>query len=121
MIGKIVPFPIAKESPAEELDTYIRAYLNEMIADKDFINVVANRMKNFIEKYATSSFEPTFTLVVPPNLSREQADVLLASIDEGIQATAKEVQEMMRKIIFERLELEIQLYNSKKNIQYHLC
>jgi hypothetical protein len=120
LAAKIVPFPTQTENPWEEVNEYIRAYLAEILADKAFINHVGNRMKDFIEQYASKSFEPTFNLIVPPNLSQEHADALLFSIDQGVQATAEEVQDMIRKIIIERLHLEIELYTSKKNIKYHL-
>jgi len=118
---KIVPFPTKNENPWEEVDRLIRAYLAEISADSYFINYVGNRMKDFIETYASKSFEPTFNLVVPPNLSQEQANALLLSIDKGVQDTAEEVQDMMRKIIIERLHLEIEIYASQKNIKYRLC
>lgn len=121
MATKIIPFPTRTESPWDELDRYIRIYLAEIIADNDFINYVGNRMRDFIEQYASKSFEPTFNLIVPPNLSHEQADALLSSIDKGVQDTAEEVQDMIKKIIIERLHLEIELYTSKKNIKHHLC
>lgn len=121
MSAKIVPFPTQTENVLEEINSYIRAYLTEVTADRDFINDVSNRMEIFIEKYANKLFEPTLNLVVPPNLSREQADALLLSIDKGIANTAKEVQDMVSNIIFERLHLEIQIYASQKNIKHRLC
>jgi len=123
LTAKIIPFPtpIQTESPWEELDRYIREYLGEIAVDNDFINNVGKRMRIFIEKYASKSFEPTFNLVVPPNLSLEQADALLLSIDKGVQDTAEEMQDMVRNIIIERLHLEIEIYTSQKNIKYRLC
>ena len=121
MTAKIVPFPLQTENPWEEIDRYIRAYLAEITTDRDFINDVGNRMSHFIENYASKSFEPTFNLIVPPNLSREQADALLMSLEKGVQATAAEVQDMVRNIIIERLHLEIEIYTSQKNIKYRLC
>lgn len=120
MTAKIILFPTQTESLLEEINRYIRAYLAEVRADNDFINYVSHRMKIFIEKYASKSFEPTLNLVVPPNLSQEQADALLLSIDKGISDTAKEVQDMVSSIILERLQLEIQIYESQKNVKYQL-
>ncbi len=121
MSTKIIPFPTQVESPLEELDRHIRTYLAEITVDRDFINCIANRMRFFIENYATKSFQGNFNLIVPPNLSREQADALVLSIEEGVQKNAKEVQEMVRKIIMERLHLEIEIYISQKDIKYRLC
>ena len=121
MTAKIIPFPAQVENPWEEVDKHIRAYLAEITADKVFIDYVGNRMSYFIDKYASKSFEPTFNLVVPPNLSREQSDALLLSIDKGVQDTAEQVLDMVRKIIIERLHLEIELYISQKDIKYRLC
>lgn len=121
MITKIIPFPSPKENPGEKIDEYIRLYLAETFPDKDFINYVGNRMKDFVEQYASHSFEPTFELIVPLNLSLQEADALLSSIDKGVQSTAEEVQGMITKIILERLHLEIELYTIKKNIKYRLC
>jgi len=123
LTAKIVFFPAPKqiENSWEEVNTHIRAYLMEIEANQDFINFVGNRMKDFVEKYASKSFEPHFNLTVPPNLSQEQADALLISIDKGIQDTAEEVQDMISKIIIERLQLEIEIYQSQKSIHYRLC
>lgn len=121
MPSKIIPFPTQVENPCEEIERHIRMYLAEITADNDFINYVSNRMRYYIENYACKSFEPTFNLVVPPNLSQEQADALLFSIDKSITKTAEEVQDMVRKIIMERLHLEIEIYVSQKNIKLRLC
>lgn len=121
MTAKIVPFPVYTEKPWEEVDRHIRAYLAELSADKEFINYVGNRMNNYIKNYASKSFAPTFNLIVPPNLSADQADALLSSLDKGVQDTAEEVQDMIRKIIIERLNLEIKLYTYRKDAKYHLC
>lgn len=121
MTAKIIPFPTKPQTPWEEVDIHIRAYLAEITSDKDFINDIANRMKHFIEKYASKSFDPTFNLIVPPNMSSEQAEALLVSIDKGVQETAEDVQDMVRKIIVERLHREIEIYISQKKIIYRLC
>ncbi|GMB01220.1 hypothetical protein [Pelosinus sp. IPA-1] len=121
MQSKIIPFPTQVENPCEEIERHIRMYLAEITADKDFINYVSNRMRDYIENYACKSFEPTFNLVVPPNLSREQADALLLSLDKGVKETAEEVQDMVGKIIMERLQLEIEIYASQQDIKYRLC
>ena len=121
MAAKVIPFPKQIESPGEELDRHIRAYLAEMDTDKEFINHVSQRMKSFIEQYASKSFEPTLNLVVPPNLSREQADALVVSIDTGIQNTIEDIQDMMRKIVLERLHLEIEIYSNLRKLTYGRC
>lgn len=121
MPSKIIPFPTQVENPCEEIEKHMRMYLAEITADKDFINYVSGRMRYYIENYACKSFEPTFNLVVPPNLSREQADALLFSIDKGVKETAEEVQDMVGKIIMERLHLEIDLYKNQKDIKFRLC
>jgi len=123
LTAKLVFFstPIQTERPWEEVDRHIRAYLTELAADRDFTDYVGNRMKIFVEKYASKSFEPAFNLIVPPNLSREQADALLVSIDKGVQGTAEEVQDMISKIIIERLQLEIEIYKSQNGVKYRLC
>ena len=123
MTAQLVPFPtqIQTQCPWEEVDKHIRAYLTEIEANQHFINYVGDRMKNFVEKYASKNFEPTFNLIVPPDLSQEQADALLLSIDKGIQNTAEEVQDMISKIIIERLQLEIEIYQNQNSVKYRLC
>lgn len=120
MAAKIILFPVQTKKPWEEVDQHIRAYLSEITSDIDFITDIGDRMRYFIEKYASKAFEPSFNLIVPPNLSQEQADALLLSIDQGVQETAEEVQDMVRKIIIERLHLEIEIYASQKSKKYHL-
>lgn len=119
-MASIIPFPKQTESPDEEINRHIQDYLAEITPDKDFINYISHRMKNFIEKYTCKTFEPTLNLVVPANLSRVEADALVRSIDKGVQDTVEEMQAMVRQIIIERLHLEIEVYVSRKNIKYHL-
>ncbi|AIF53438.1 hypothetical protein [Pelosinus sp. UFO1] len=121
MNAKIIPFPEQVETPLEEIDRQIRTCLAEIKADRDFIDYVATRMKYFIENYASTYFQMNFNLIVPPNLSPEQAEALVFSIEKGVQDNAKELQDMIRKIIMERLHLEIELYMNQKDIKYRLC
>ncbi|CUH97365.1 hypothetical protein P22_3493 [Propionispora sp. 2/2-37] len=114
MTAKVVTFPTQTEQLAEEMDRMIRIYLFELTGNKDLVRHVGDRMKDFISKYATKTFEPCFHLAVPAGMPQQQIDRLLASVDEGFQKNALEVQEMINKIIFERLYLEIELYDNMR-------
>ena len=67
----------------------------------------------FIDKYVSKTFEPIIDLPAPKNLSREEAEAILSSIEKGIDHTAQEVQDMINRIIIERLYLELEIYESK--------
>lgn len=110
MSAAIVPFPSRDVQSLEEIDKLIRTYLAEITSDGNLIDHVGDRMKNFIENYAYKSFVPNFNLAVPPNMSQKQVDALLFSIEEGLQNNANQVQEMINKIIFERLYREVEIY-----------
>jgi len=112
MTAKIIAFSKEREQIPEKFDRLLRVYLTEMTTDSILVDYVGNRMKTFVEKYANIWFEPTLNLDVPPNMSQEQIDALLSSIEVGIQKHAIQVQEMVSNIIFERLYLEIEIYKT---------
>ena len=114
MAASIIPFPKNHDQNLPEVEQLIRQWLTEMAASSDAVENIAERMMVFINKYATKEFEPTFDLPVPPNVSAEQAQALLASIEKGIDTTAQEVQEMINRIIIERLFLELEIYENRK-------
>ena len=121
MDTKVILFPLREKAPWDTADEYIRNYLSKITTDKTFINHISQRMRHYIEKYAHKSFEPTFDFVVPPDFSQEYADAMVAALDAGIQAVALEVQDMMRKIIIERLFFEIEIYENYKHVNYPGC
>jgi len=114
LTAKVIPFPKKPEQNLTETERLIRKWLVEMSTDNDLIEYVVDRMIMFIDKYANKSFEPTFNLSVPPNLSKEEAEALLLSIEKGVDNTAEQVCEMVNKIIVERFFLEIELYQMRK-------
>lgn len=115
MTAKVVPFPRKSKQNLTDMERLIRKWLLRMSADNDLIECVADRMMAFIDKYASKSFEPTFNLLVPPNLSEEEAKNLLVSIEMGVDNTAKQVYAIINQIIVERLFLEIEIYESQKS------
>ncbi|MEN6567679.1 MAG: hypothetical protein ABFC57_15450 [Veillonellales bacterium] len=117
MTAKIVPFPTLDVQSLAAIDKLIRTYLAEMTADNNLIDYVGDRMKDFIEKYAYKSFVPSFHLAIPPHMSQPQVDALLCSIEEGLQRNAGQMQEMINKIIFERLYREVEIYEQLDKIR----
>ncbi len=116
MPAKIIPFPYQNTSALDEIDQRIRASLASMSLDETLINHVGDRMKNYIEKYASTAFDCRFNLPVPYYMAQEERNALLKAVEAGIQDTADQVQEMVNQIILERISLEIELYESK-NVQ----
>ncbi|WP_094605388.1 hypothetical protein SPSIL_001990 [Sporomusa silvacetica DSM 10669] len=114
MAAQVIPFPAKSEPNLTEMEKLIREWLFNVSEDEDFIETVASRMMNFINNYANKWFEPTFNLVVPSTLTLEERKALWVSIETGVDDTAKQVQEMINKIIVERFFLEIEIYESKE-------
>lgn len=114
MIASVIPFPKKAEPDLSEVEKLIRKWLTEMAASGDEIEYVVERMMFFIDNYASKTFEPTFDLPIPPSFSKEQAEAMLKSIEKGVDTTAQEVQEMINRIIIERLFLEMEIYESRK-------
>lgn len=114
MAAKVIAFPDKSEPNISEIEKVIRVWLLQLSEDQDFIDTVADRMISFIINYTDKWVEPTFDLVVPPTLSFEDRKSLVASIEKGVDDTARQVQEMVNRIIIERFLLEVDIYNSKK-------
>lgn len=114
MAAKIIAFPDKSMPNATEIENVIREWLFRLSEDQEFIDTVADRMMSFIMNYTDKWVEPTFDLVVPPTLSREDRKTLLESIEKGVDDTARQVQEMVNRIIIERFFLEVDMYQSRK-------
>jgi lantibiotic modifying enzyme len=113
LAARVIVFPKKPEQNMSEVETLIRKWLTEMSATSDAIESIVERMMFFIDKYATKTFEPTFDLPIPPTFSKQQAEALLSSIEKGVDNSALEVQEMINRIIIERLFLEMDIYESR--------
>jgi len=114
LVAKVIPFPTQSEPNLTEIEMLIREWLFNISEEHDFIEHVATRMMSFISNYANKWFEPTFNLPVPPTLTLEERKTLVASIETGVDDTAKQVQEMVNKIIVERFFLEVEMYESRE-------
>ncbi|MBP2662192.1 MAG: hypothetical protein H6Q71_140 [Firmicutes bacterium] len=114
MAAKVIPFPTQSEPNLTEIEILIREWLFNISEEHDFIEHVATRMMSFISNYANKWFEPTFNLAVPPTLTLEERKTLVVSIETGVDDTAKQVQEMVNKIIVERFFLEVEMYESRE-------
>lgn len=110
MAAKVVPFPKVVGHSVNEVEALIRKWLEQMGEGTELTEHVVKNMMVFIEQYATKMFEPVFNLAVPPNLSKEAADALVASIEEGMDGVAIQVQEIINRIIVERFFLEIEIF-----------
>ena len=115
MAAKIIPFPDKYEPNVTEIEKLIRGWLCSMSDEHTFVDTVAARMMSFIQNYANTWFEPNFNLSVPPTLTFDERKALIASIETGVDETARQVQEMINRIIIERFLLEIELYETSKS------
>ena len=113
MAASVILFPKKPEPNLSEVEKLIRKWLTKMSASSDATEHIVERMVFFIDKYASKTFEPTFDLPVPPNLSKGQAEALLSAIEKGIDTTALEVEEMINRIIIERFYLEMEIYENR--------
>ena len=115
MTARIVPFPANAGQDRDEVEILLRKWLAELSPDSRFVNGVTERMLSFINNYASKTFEPAFNLAAPANMSEQEAAALLQSIEQGVGQSAREVQEMINRIIVERFLLEVELYNMRNN------
>jgi hypothetical protein len=107
--ARIFQFPSQPEPNLLDIERRIRASLAGLSADEQMIEHVAERMMAFIKNYTHKTFEPNFSLPMR-TLSQEQSKAFLAALDKGIDGIAEQVQDMISKIVIERLFLEIELY-----------
>ena len=114
MAAKIIAFPDKSVPNASEIENVIREWIFQLSEEQDFIDTVAGRMMSFIMNYTDKWVEPTFDLVVPSTLSRDDRKTLLESIEKGVDDTARQVQEMINRIIIERFFLEVDIYEYRK-------
>ncbi len=115
MVAKVIPFPDKYEPNIPEIEKLMREWLCNVSDEHNFIDTVAARMMSFIQNYANTWFEPNFNLSVPPTLTFEERKALIASIETGVDETARQAQEMVNRIIIERFLLEIEIYETSKN------
>lgn len=113
MSASIIPFPKKPDQNLAELEKIMRRWLAELSTNPDLIETVVTRMLKFIEHYASKSFEPIFDLPVPRDLSQEETQALLLSIEKGTDYTAQQVHQMINEIIVERFFLEIEIYETR--------
>ena len=121
MAARIIPFPKASEPNISEIERLIRLWLAEMSDSRDFVETITARMLAFINQYANWTFEPVFNLAVPSGLSPAEMRSLVVSIETGVDNTAIQVQEMVNRIIVERLFLEVEIYECGNRIENRNC
>lgn len=114
-MAQITPFPRKTQKDVALVTDKIREYLAAMATDDAMVNKLAARMNLFIETYADIWFEPTFNLAVPSTMSQEETAALLLSIEKGVDQAAEQVNEIISKIIIERLLFEVQIYQNTRN------
>ncbi|WP_346356143.1 hypothetical protein [Azotosporobacter soli] len=117
MTAKLILFPSLKESsieetPRETITNVLFEYLQEISTDNDFIHYISNRMTEFVLRYASRSYTPVVKMDFPSYLSTQDAESLLAAIDETIQSASNEMNQLLKQIIIERLQFEIDIYRS---------
>ncbi|MDU4961060.1 MAG: hypothetical protein E6X17_10440 [Sporomusaceae bacterium] len=109
MAASVIMFPKRTQPSESELEGLLRKWLTELEADEAVAGAVTARMLAYIEQYAARSFQPAFNLPVPPGFSPVQAEALLQAIETGMDNVAREVQELINRIIIERFFLELEL------------
>ena len=116
MTAKLVLFPNRQESGiAETSHESIRAilleYLQEISSDPAFVHSISSRMTDYVLRYASRSYSPVIKMDFPSYLSAQDAESLLSSIDDTIQSAANEMNQLLKQIIIERLQFEIDVYH----------
>lgn len=121
MPAQLIEFPSTKvQLPSEnerilaDVDRLIRLTLNSMNLDEELINHVAERIRDFVEKYASVTFNCRFDLAVPHCTTQEEKAVMQTCLDKGIEGLAAQVQGMVNKIIMERVMLEIEMFQERR-------
>jgi len=112
MAASVVLFPAKSEHT--EIDRLIRRYLGELSADTELRDSVAARMKIYIDRFANKTFEPIFDLAVPANMSHQETQALLRSIERGVDAAGEQYEKMICEIIIERLFFEVEMFEYRK-------
>jgi hypothetical protein len=116
----IIPFPKKQGQDLAQVELLIRKWLSKLSNNDELTEWVVERMLIYVDHYGNRLFEPAFDLPVPANFSQEEAEAMLGAIEKGIDDIAVQVQEMVSKIIIERLFLEIELYESRQSEKNHI-
>lgn len=116
MTAKVIPFPSQTGPSLAEVENRIRACLIALTDDGAMVEHVVGRMMAFIEKYTCKTFEPCFNLPLRP-MPEEQTRAFLLALEDGVDTIAAQVQDMVNKIIMERLFLEVEIYEATRGMK----
>lgn len=114
-MANIVPFPGKTKKNVNPVADMIIKYLAAISNDCAMIAEVSAQMNTFVETYADIWFEPTFDLELPAAMTKKETAALLLSIEKGVDRAAEQVNEIISKIVIERLLLEVQIYEDRQS------
>lgn len=109
MTAKIIPFPPQDGPDLAETEQKIKAVLTAMTGDPALTDQVAGQMMTFIQNYTCKTIEPEFNLPAPP-MTETQRQAFRLALDAGIETIIEQVQDMISKIVQERLLREVEIY-----------
>ena len=109
MDSNVIEFPTRSVRDWIGYERVIQKHMQESGASPEMIKQVCTRMKEAFPKFA-ASFEFRFDM---PRLPQGLGTAVQDSINKALEKFREEIHEYTNQIIFDRLCLEIELYNAR--------
>ena len=105
-MADVIEFPIKTVRDWAIIESGMRTSLTQAGASAEMQNEIIDRMQEFYKKY-NINFGISYEL---PAEYEGQREAIISSINQGLADFAKHLHDMMSRIMFDRLLLEIELY-----------
>ncbi len=112
-MAEIIPFPSKPVRDWKFISETINKALIESGANKDMRDVVTERVKVLFDKI-NNGIEYNIKLPIPSGTTQVQIDDMKKAIEEGIMEGMKQIQEMVGKVLVDKMLSEIYLYRLEK-------
>lgn len=113
-MNDILQFPTKAEHEWKKVETSIRKVLHDTNASTDMQQSILEKMQNAYEKY-NARFNVKMTLSLPASTTSEEKQTISKNFTQSFRNLETQVQDLMQEILMDRLLLEMQLYNARKN------
>ena len=113
-MDNIINFPARSEHRWNKVEKSIRTMLNETNAETAMQDDILVKMKNAYEKY-NAKFNVQLNLKMPSGATQDDRKNIADNFKQAFVDLETQIQDLMQEALMDRLLLEIQLYNARKN------
>lgn len=111
-MGKVINFPTKPTRDWAEIESTIRHYLVSVSAPPEMSQAVVARMKVFFEE-SQCTLTVNAALPIPETVSHSESQALVVAVNQAFIDFQRQVHSYSSKMLFERLKLEIELYQAR--------